>query len=184
MAYVKQTWTDRQVARPLTFATTTNTDGTITLSPSPGTVTSAGTLFTAERMNHIEDGIYNLSQTVDNLQSVSYSILKGEITLENTDNVSITGSLNLTYPVGFNATNCVCIALGVTGSPSSSTHKDYFTFGYLNDKSTSYVSGALRSKISLLKDNMSLTISYDNSPAPATQTRKYIVVLMRIDQLN
>lgn len=69
MAYVKQVWTDRQVEKPLTFNSMTNADGTITLSPAPGKITQAGTLVTADRMNHIEDGI---GSNADNSTTISY----------------------------------------------------------------------------------------------------------------
>ena len=69
MAYVKQVWTDRQVEKPLTFNSTTNADGTITLSPAPGKITQAGTLVTADRMNHIENGIGSLDGSVSDLSN-------------------------------------------------------------------------------------------------------------------
>lgn len=59
MAYVKETWEDRQVEFPMTFTMTENDNGTITLTPYPGTIENEGTPFTAARMNNIENGIAN-----------------------------------------------------------------------------------------------------------------------------
>lgn len=60
MAYIKTTWKDRLVERPNTFEVQENPDGTITLIPTPGTVTQAGTPVNATNLNKIEDGIVNL----------------------------------------------------------------------------------------------------------------------------
>ena len=46
--------------RPNTFEVQENPDGTITLIPTPGTVTQAGTPVNATNLNKIEDGIVNL----------------------------------------------------------------------------------------------------------------------------
>ena len=59
MAYKKQTWEDRVVEKPMTYMMTTNEDGTVTLTPVPGTITNEGSKVNAERMNHIEQGIYD-----------------------------------------------------------------------------------------------------------------------------
>ena len=68
MAYEKQTWEDRQVENPLTFMQQTNLDGSITLVPHPGSVKSEGSKMSAQRFNHIEDGIFDAAQAVDNLK--------------------------------------------------------------------------------------------------------------------
>ena len=65
MPYDKQTWVDRQVQNPMTFVLTNNADGTITLTPSPGAITSEGSLLLAERMNHMEDGIALVNDRID-----------------------------------------------------------------------------------------------------------------------
>lgn len=65
MPYDKQTWADRQVQNPMTFVLTNNADGTITLTPSPGAITSEGSLLLAERMNHMEDGIALVNDRID-----------------------------------------------------------------------------------------------------------------------
>lgn len=65
MPYDKQIWTDRQVQNPMTFVLTNNADGTITLTPSPGAITSEGTLLLADRMNHMEDGIALVNDRID-----------------------------------------------------------------------------------------------------------------------
>ncbi len=60
MAYIKTTWKDRLVERPNTFEVQENLDGTITLIPTHGTVTQAGTPVNATNLNKIEEGIVNL----------------------------------------------------------------------------------------------------------------------------
>lgn len=65
MAYSKQEWKDRRVQNNLTFNITNNPDGTITLSPAPGAIEEAGTMITAQRMNHIEDGIEMVEKEVE-----------------------------------------------------------------------------------------------------------------------
>ena len=60
MAYTKQTWVDRKVEKPLTFLTTINADGSMTLTPYPGVVEQEGTQLSADRFNHIENGLSNV----------------------------------------------------------------------------------------------------------------------------
>ena len=59
MAYTKQIWEDRIVEKPMTYTMTTNEDGTVTLTPVPGTITKEGSKVNAERLNHMEEGIYD-----------------------------------------------------------------------------------------------------------------------------
>lgn len=47
-------WQDRIVEKPRTFIQTSNADGSITLTPSPGTVTQIGTPVSAANLNGIE----------------------------------------------------------------------------------------------------------------------------------
>lgn len=54
MAYTKTNWQDRLVQYPSNFTQTTNADGSITLTPAPGTVTQAGTPITANALNNLE----------------------------------------------------------------------------------------------------------------------------------
>ncbi len=59
MVYVKTVWSDRVVEKPMTYTQVTNQDGTITLSPAEGAITSAGTPLTAANLNNMENGIAN-----------------------------------------------------------------------------------------------------------------------------
>lgn len=60
MAYTKTIWKDRVVERPRTFMQRTNSDGSITLTPSEGQINEPGTPIIAKNMNNIEDKIYEL----------------------------------------------------------------------------------------------------------------------------
>lgn len=55
MVYVPTVWTNREVEKPRTYISTDNGDGTITLTPSEGTVFAAGTPIDAVTMNKIEN---------------------------------------------------------------------------------------------------------------------------------
>lgn len=61
MIYEKQIWANRQVENPMTFTMITNPDGTVTLTPAPGQILNPGSLIKSDRMEHIEDGIYESS---------------------------------------------------------------------------------------------------------------------------
>lgn len=60
--YEKQLWQDHIVERPGTFREVQNTDGTVTHIPEEGDILEEGSPFSANRMNHMESGIYNASR--------------------------------------------------------------------------------------------------------------------------
>lgn len=192
MAYVKQVWTDRQVEKPLTFNSMTNADGTITLSPAPGKITQAGTLVTADRMNHIENGIGSLDGSVSDLSNtvstlstqVNNSKLKGDF-------VVLTGTLNadnsttISYPAGFNADNTAILNVAFHYKSDSSKWGMGSIFN-----SSSYVLGELPYRLTLGNDNINLQIrniivTGTNGDAtvsvfPITSNFQYRIVLMKI----
>lgn len=68
MSYTKQVWTDRRVQTPGQYTmTTTGESGTkqVTLAQDFGEIYDQGSPVNAERMNHIEDGIKDLSDQID-----------------------------------------------------------------------------------------------------------------------
>lgn len=166
MAYVKQIWTDRQVEKPLTFNSMTNADGTITLSPAPGKITQAGTLVTADRMNHIENGIGDLDSSISNLSGTvntlsvqvgnskakgDFAIVTGEMTTPAAGSENITTSVTIGYPTGFNKNNCVIVSLmSKNNTISTEDKRQWSTMGL--DKS-----------LSVLKANSGLTASLRES---------------------
>lgn len=60
--YEKQFWQDHIVERPGVFREVQNQDGTIAHIPEEGEVLQEGSPFSQNRMNHIEEGIYNASR--------------------------------------------------------------------------------------------------------------------------
>ncbi|NLV58672.1 MAG: hypothetical protein GXY67_07860 [Clostridiales bacterium] len=65
MAYDRIKWTDEAVERPNTWRETTNADGSITHTKSPGTVMQAGTPVNATNLNHIEEGLQHCGVAYD-----------------------------------------------------------------------------------------------------------------------
>lgn len=77
MAYSKTIWKNRVVEKPRTFTVTNNPDGTITLTPSEGTIVEAGTPITSENMNKIEQGIEDAHISIENISSGLIGIVNG-----------------------------------------------------------------------------------------------------------
>jgi hypothetical protein len=65
MAYTKTNWQDRVVEKPRTYSVTNNPDGTMTLTPAPGTVVQEGTPVNATNMNKIETGVKGAHDILD-----------------------------------------------------------------------------------------------------------------------
>lgn len=57
MAYNPTEWKNREVEKPRTFFVQTNTDGSVTLTPSEGQITEPGTPIMADNMNKIEQAL-------------------------------------------------------------------------------------------------------------------------------
>lgn len=70
MAYTKQTWTDL-AGTGLNKYTVTDSGSKKALVWDPDSVTENGTPVTAERMNHIEDGVKSNSDNIGNPSSLS-----------------------------------------------------------------------------------------------------------------
>ena len=66
MSYTKQTWQDHVTSRPHTYTETDNGDGTKTLTAA-GEVLQQGSSMSAERFNHMEQGIYDAHEAAAQL---------------------------------------------------------------------------------------------------------------------
>lgn len=111
--YEKQLWQDHIVERPGTFRELQNTDGTITHIPEEGEVLEEGSPFSANRMNHMENGIYNANRQAktnkDDITSlaVEVAILK---------NASLNNFTHNIFMVNFATLDSVELAHGVYDS--------------------------------------------------------------------
>lgn len=81
--YVKIGWQDHISERPGTFREIQNADGSVTHIPDEGVILQEGTSVSANKLNHMEDGIYNANMQAkinkDNITSltIEVAILKG-----------------------------------------------------------------------------------------------------------
>ncbi len=121
MAYTKQTWVDRKVEKPLTFLTTINADGSMTLTPYPGVVEQEGSQLSASRLNHIEDGIAN---SVNKAGDTMTGILKIE-NKEIFNGVDKTRTIN---GIDYTAT----FGVGIDASASLELHDNSGTLGRID----------------------------------------------------
>lgn len=100
-AYKKQIWQDHIVERPGTFREVQNPDGTVTHIAEEGEVLEEGSPFSANRMNHMEDGIYNANRQAktnkDDITSlaVEVAILKNASLNNFTHNIFMVNFTNL-----------------------------------------------------------------------------------------
>jgi hypothetical protein len=85
MAYEPTNWENREVERPRTYIMTENADGTVTLTPSEGTVFVAGTPLDAANLNKMEDQIaLNDSNKVNRSGDTMTGQLNGTVINANT----------------------------------------------------------------------------------------------------
>jgi len=71
MAYTKQTWLDRVGTFLNRFTKSNETLSSVELVNNPGTITQAGTAFSASRMNYMESGIENAHRIATPLSDLS-----------------------------------------------------------------------------------------------------------------
>lgn len=72
MTYSKTTWSDRVVQYPYRYSKTGETSLEVTLTASPGTVTTAGTAVNATNLNKLETGVYDESVRNDNQDALLF----------------------------------------------------------------------------------------------------------------
>ena len=73
MSYVKQTWVDRLVQFAKRYSVAEDASGNLTLTVEPGTVTAAGTALDASRLNHMETGIEDASNRLNDLEGGTFA---------------------------------------------------------------------------------------------------------------
>ena len=132
MAYTKTNWRDRLVEKARTFLLKENTDGSTTLVDSPGEVYEEGTPINAENMNHMEQGIADAHEQIEQLSSElenTNSKLNYELLIDITD---ATTSVK-TYPVNWKKYEHLLIGYG---NYSNIVETIFYPTDFLNDSST------------------------------------------------
>lgn len=117
MAYTPTVWTNREVEKPRTYVMTDNGDGTITLTPSEGTVFTSGTPIDAVTMNKIED---ELVAQDTNLTTFSNRFQCGVATATGNGTPSLT--YDLVFPQSFSAAPVVVAVASISSLSVSVTN--------------------------------------------------------------
>nr|DAZ72427.1 MAG TPA: hypothetical protein [Caudoviricetes sp.] len=101
--YEKLNFKDRIVEKPNTYTVQTNDDGTVTLIPAFGNTLQEGTIINSKNMDHIEEGIKQLSNKV--YVKDNYAVLTGTISVESN---KVSGK-EISLPNGFTSNNSFII---------------------------------------------------------------------------
>jgi len=88
MAYTPTEWKDRVVEHPRTYTIQDNGDGTITLTPEPGTIYEPGTPVSAPNMNKIEQGLVDAHNHIARTDN-PHAVTKAQVGLGNVQNYGI-----------------------------------------------------------------------------------------------
>lgn len=174
MAYEKQLWNDRQVEKPLTFTMTNNDDGTVTLTPAPGKITNEGDPMSAERLNHMEDGIAQINDLQGVIKTTDFAVITTQIITPEANSGQLTGISTVSYPEEFTKNNCIVVGL-MSNVPSKST--DWQTTRYSRASTYFYGSGDLFA--TLEDDDIQIGRSKSDDMEPTT-TADVRMVLMKL----
>ena len=174
MAYEKQLWNDRQVEKPLTFTMTNNDDGTVTLTPAPGKITNEGDPMSAERLNHMEDGIAQINDLQGVVKSNDFALITAQVITPQADDSTLTGNTTVIYPDGFTKNNCIVVGL-MGNNPAKDT--DWTTV--VEPTSLGYITGSGGLMASLMDNGILLQRTKSDTIEPSS-TSNIKVVLMKL----
>lgn len=175
MAYEKQLWNDRQVEKPLTFTMTNNDDGTVTLTPAPGKVTNEGDPMSAERLNHMEDGIAQINDLQGVVKSNDFALITTQVTTPEANNDSLSASTNVDYPEGFTKDNCIVVGL-MGNNPAKN---QYWSTFIESGTSLGYIGGVGGLRAILFDDHIVVQRTKSTTTEPSS-TSNIRIVLMKL----
>ena len=141
MAYQKQTWEDYP---------------------------SLSSPITADRLNHIENGIEDASSSI--FPSDKYTILSGDLTMTDGE-----GTTTISYPTGYTKNNTFILSVMTGNATNPSISYSYGTIPDISGVAT----GAIYKRVSLGTDNIILGVY--NHTASGSGTINYKILLVRID---
>lgn len=131
MAYTKTTWVDRNVQYPKRYTVTTIDADTIELDREPGTVTQAGTILNATKLNNIETGIETLDAQMADMPWESFE----DVTLD-----ADASQVDFTIPSDY--TFCMIIGINMKMGGTATV-----SLRFNDDSSTNYTSAANKASL-------------------------------------
>ena len=139
MKYNKTIWKEREVEFPNRFVLVDNGDGTVTLTPSFGTVIQAGTPLSVLNMQKIDDQLENVDLTVS-------------VSIEDSDVVINDKNTNYTWTNGD-------LTKAVEYWPDGTTKRREADYTYLNGNLTTAVT-KIYNDLGVLQKTVTKTYSY------------------------
>lgn len=117
VTYTKTSWTDRILQRPRTYTHTENEDNSVTHTPAPGLVIQEGTPRSAQNMNHIEQGVKDCADAINDLEANAVKEKVYTITIPATDWTGLTAPYTKTVTAsGIKASDTPIIDVALTGN--------------------------------------------------------------------